>query len=160
LFPGSRKAIHDNGEFDARNYTLVDVFDPKNIGDSTCQVLISWNMNVDNYFIAPSPKLLYAELDYEDGEHLKKFYNEEHFPLLGKVKGYRRGLRYQIGPNSPLMLTTPAKFLALHEWDEEHGMERTPEMDAVTQTPWTLRVMSDVKFSVIRTFELIGTAGY
>lgn len=110
--------------------------------------------------VAPSPKLLLAELEYEDGEHLKKFYNEEHFPLLGKVPGYRRGLRYQIGPDSPLMLTKPAKFLALHEWDEKHGMEKTPEMDAVTQTPWTKQVMSDVKFSVIRTFELIKAVGY
>jgi len=33
LFPNS-KDIMENGEFDARNYKLVDVFDPRNLGDS------------------------------------------------------------------------------------------------------------------------------
>jgi hypothetical protein len=33
LFPGS-KVINENAEFDARNYKLVDVFDPKGLGDS------------------------------------------------------------------------------------------------------------------------------
>jgi hypothetical protein len=58
------------------------------------------------------------------------------------------------------VLSKPATFLAIHEWDEKHGMERTPEMDAVTQTPWTQKVMSDVTFSVIRTFELIKAVGF
>jgi hypothetical protein len=39
LFPNS-KEIMENGEFDARNYKLVDVFDPKSLGDST--YLLPW----------------------------------------------------------------------------------------------------------------------
>ena len=35
LFNGSSNVIMENGEFDARNYELLDLFDPKNIGDST-----------------------------------------------------------------------------------------------------------------------------
>jgi hypothetical protein len=104
---------------------------------------------------------MYAELDYEDGEGLKKFYDEEHFPRLDDVEGYRRGVRYKAGPESPTTnLSKQARFLALHDWDEKTGMHNTPEMDKVSNTPWTNQVMNDVKFVRIRIFELIKAVGY
>lgn len=43
LFPGESKVIGENGEFDARNYELVHVFDPKKVGDC-----------MEKYYLAPS----------------------------------------------------------------------------------------------------------
>lgn len=109
---------------------------------------------------APAPIILWAELEHPDGDELHRFYEEEHFPLLGKVLGYRRGLRYKLGADTPLKLSNPATYLGIHEWDEKNGREGTPEMKAVTATPWTAKVMGNVSFSLFRTFELVKTVGY
>jgi hypothetical protein len=111
-------------------------------------------------FTAPAPYILSAELEPADEKDFDTFYREEHFPLLAKVPGYRRGLRYQLGPEAPVTMGKPAKFLALHELEKVHGMKDSEEMVNVTTTPWTLKTMAGVTFSEIRTFELIKAVGY
>jgi hypothetical protein len=111
-------------------------------------------------FIAPAPYILYAELEPEDEEDLDIFYRQEHFPLLNKVPGYRRGLRYKLGPNTPLTIGKPLKFVALHEFEKSHRMKDSEEMVIVTTTPWTRKTMAGVTFSEIRSFELIKAVGY
>lgn len=81
--------------------------------------------------------------------------------MLNKVPGYRRGLRYKLGPDTPLMIEAkPTKFVALHEFDAKHGIKDSEEMKAVTTTPWTLKIMKGVKAAEIRSFELIEAFGY
>jgi hypothetical protein len=115
---------------------------------------------VANLLPAPAPYILYAELEPADEEELDVFYREEHFPLLAKVPGYRRGLRYKLGPETPITIGKPPNFVALHEMEKENGLEGSKEMVAVTTTPWTLKVMASVSSSSIRTFELIKAVGY
>ena len=109
---------------------------------------------------APAPYILYAELEPEDEEDLDIFYRKEHFPLLNKVPGYRRGLRYKLGPDTPLTMSKPPKFVALHEFEVSHRMKDSEEMVTVTTTPWTLKTMTGVTFAEIRSFELIKAVGY
>lgn len=98
-------------------------------------------------FTAPAPYILYAELEPENEEDLDTFYRQEHFPLLNKVPGYRRGLRYKLGPDTPWTMGKPPKFVALHEFEISHRMKDSEEMVTVTTTPWTLKTMAGVTFA-------------
>jgi hypothetical protein len=112
------------------------------------------------FVTAPAPYILYAELEPEDEEDLDVFYRKEHFPLLAKVPGYRRGLRYKLGPKTLLTMGDPPKFVALHELETTHRMKDSEEMATVTTTPWTLKTMAGVTYAEIRSFELIKAFGY
>ncbi|KAF2432484.1 hypothetical protein EJ08DRAFT_630793 [Tothia fuscella] len=140
ILPG--KTILENGEFDARNYELIHDFDPNSFGDT------------------PAPYILYAELEPEDEKDLDIFYREEHFPLLAKVPGYRKGIRYRLGPETGMTVGKPTTFVALHELEKSHQMKDSKEMRAVTSTPWTLKTMSGVSFSSVRSYELVHSVGY
>ena len=50
-----------------------------------------------------------------DEEDFEKWYREEHLELLSKLPGYRRSLRYKIGPRSPLTKGETQPYLAIHE---------------------------------------------
>jgi hypothetical protein len=49
------------------------------------------------------------EADFE------KWYREEHLEMLSKLPGYRRSLRYKIGPQNPLTQGETQPYLAIHE---------------------------------------------
>lgn len=109
---------------------------------------------------APAPYILYAELEPEDEEDLDAFYRKEHFPLLAKVPGYRKGVRYKLGPTTSRTMGSPPKFLALHELETSHEMMHSQEMVDVTTSDWTKKTMATVKFAEIRSFELVKAFGY
>lgn len=50
-----------------------------------------------------------------DEEDFEKWYREEHLNLLAKIPGYRRSLRYKIGPRTPLTQGETQPYLAVHE---------------------------------------------
>ena len=51
----------------------------------------------------------------ENPEDFEKWYREEHLELLSKLPGYRRSLRYKIGPRTPLTQGETEPYLAIHE---------------------------------------------
>ncbi|KAF1922807.1 alpha/beta-hydrolase [Didymella exigua CBS 183.55] len=93
-------------------------------------------------------------------EELKRWYEEEHVPLLQKVPGWRRSRRFvtsyldiQAKPD------TPREFLALHEYAPENGLGGA-EFIAATTTKWCEKIYADVVADrKRRTYELYYTFG-
>jgi len=92
----------------------------------------------------------------EDDFHA--WYHKEHLDLLSKVPGYRKSSRYVIGPDTPLTLGEPAKFLAIHELDHLDGLAG-PEAKAANETEWTTRMISESKPFVVRMWRLVHGEG-
>lgn len=93
-------------------------------------------------------------------EELKKWYEEEHVPLLQKVPGWRRTRRFV---TSYLDLEsghkTEKEFLALHEYAPENGLGG-PEFVAATTTEWCDKIYKDVvKERKRRVYDLYYTFG-
>jgi pimeloyl-ACP methyl ester carboxylesterase len=93
-------------------------------------------------------------------EELKKWYEEEHVPLLQKVPGWRRTRRFV---TSYLDLEsghkTEKEYLALHEYAPQNGLGG-PEFKAATTTQWCDRIYKDVvKDRKRRVYELYYTFG-
>jgi pimeloyl-ACP methyl ester carboxylesterase len=93
-------------------------------------------------------------------EELKKWYEEEHVPLLQKVPGWRRTRRFvtsylDLQANSGLQ----KEFLALHEYAPENGLGG-PEFQKATTTEWCDKIYSSVvKDRKRRTYDLYYTFG-
>ena len=93
-------------------------------------------------------------------EELKKWYEEEHVPLLQKVPGWRRTRRFvtsylDIQANSSLQ----KEFLALHEYAPENGLGG-PEFQAATTTEWCDKIYKNVvQDRKRRTYDLYYTFG-
>ncbi|KAF3045783.1 hypothetical protein E8E11_006315 [Didymella keratinophila] len=93
-------------------------------------------------------------------EELKRWYEEEHVPLLQKVPGWRRTRRFvtsyldiQAKPE------TTREFLALHEYAPENGLGGK-EFIAATTTKWCDKIYADVvKDRKRRVYELYYTFG-
>ncbi|KAI4694657.1 hypothetical protein J4E81_006256 [Alternaria sp. BMP 2799] len=93
-------------------------------------------------------------------EELKKWYNEEHVPLLQKVPGWRRTRRFV---TSYLDLEsghkTEKEYLALHEYAPQNGLGG-PEFKAATTTEWCDKIYKDVvKDRKRRVYDLYYTFG-
>lgn len=93
-------------------------------------------------------------------EELKKWYEEEHVPLLMKVPGWRRTRRFEtsyldLQANGSLQ----KEFLALHEYAPRNGLGGE-EFKAATSTEWCARIYRDVvKDRKRRVYELYYTFG-
>ncbi|XPS68809.1 hypothetical protein M3J09_001090 [Ascochyta lentis] len=93
-------------------------------------------------------------------EELKKWYEEEHVPLLQKVPGWRRTRRFEtsyldLQANSSLQ----KEFLALHEYAPQNGLGG-PEFQKATTTEWCDKIYKDVvKDRKRRTYDLYYTFG-
>ena len=93
-------------------------------------------------------------------EELKKWYEEEHVPLLQKVPGWRRTRRFV---TSYLDLEsghkTEKEYLALHEYAPQNGLGG-PEFKAAITTEWCDKIYKDVvKDRKRRVYELYYTFG-
>lgn len=91
-------------------------------------------------------------------EELKKWYDQEHVPLLQKVPGWRRTRRF-VTSYLDLKDGKPKEFLALHEYAPENGLGG-PEFVAATSTEWNDRIYKDVvEEKRRRTYDLYYTFG-
>lgn len=141
---GGKVGIQDNGDFDARNYELIQEFDPNRIGE------------------VPPPFVVTAEIhpQPENVEDLEKWYNEEHLSMLAKIPGYRRTLRYRLGPRTPLTKgDVVPEYLALHECDDV-GAFGGKEAEAANATPWTMKQMKESEVFTARGWKLMHAQGY
>lgn len=71
------------------------------------------------------------------------WYRTEHLALLSKVPGYRRSLRYKLGPPTPLTRDDPRPptYLAVHEVEDVVEAFGSEEARAANETQWTRRVV-------------------
>lgn len=114
------------------------------------------NEGENNVMIAVS----FALQDGANEEELKKWYEEEHVPLLQKVPGWRRTRRFE---TSYLDLESGHKsekeLLALHEYAPQNGLGG-PEFKAATTTKWCDKIYKDVvKDRKRRVYDLYYTFG-
>ncbi|KAK5098509.1 hypothetical protein LTR70_002722 [Exophiala xenobiotica] len=144
LFPkeGGTDSIIENGDFDARNYELIQEFDPKGTGEK------------------PPPIIVTVEMNPADEKDFDKWYREEHLDMLSKMPGYRRSLRYKLGPKTPLTQgeTQPA-FLAIHEVDSMDAFA-SEEGQAASTTEWSVKQIQESKPFIARAWKLVHAQGY
>ena len=110
------------------------------------------------YKAAP-PFLLTVEMDPIDDADFDKWYREEHLDMLHKLPGYRRSLRYVIGPKTPLTMGEPPRYLAIHEIDDLRGFD-SKEAEAANATPWTVKHLGESKVFIPRAWELVDSQGF
>ncbi|KAF2134937.1 alpha/beta-hydrolase [Dothidotthia symphoricarpi CBS 119687] len=93
--------------------------------------------------------LIAVSFNLHDGEgmedELRRWYEDEHVPLLMKVPGWRRSRRFE---TSYLDLQSghakQKEYLALHEYAPENGLADSPEITAATTTPWCEKIYGSV----------------
>ena len=93
------------------------------------------------------------EKDFDD------WYRQEHLNLLSKLPGYRRSLRYVIGPKTPITQGEPPKYLAIHEIDNVHAFDGK-EAEAANTTPWTTKHIEEAKTFIPRMWEKVYSQGF
>ncbi|KAF2681310.1 hypothetical protein K458DRAFT_310096 [Lentithecium fluviatile CBS 122367] len=130
-------------DVDTRNYELIQTYNPKGVGE------------------APAPEILTAEMHPNDAVDFDNWYREEHLQKLSKLPGYRRTLRYKLGPKTHLTKgdVVPA-FLAMHEIDDVVKALEGKELEETNGTEWTKKVLADCNIFFARGWKLVGTAGY
>ncbi|KAJ9622121.1 uncharacterized protein PV06_05805 [Exophiala oligosperma] len=142
MWPGHKPTV-EIGDFDCRNYKLIQEYDPNKIGDS-----------------AP-PYLLTVEMEptAENEEDFDQWYRKEHLELLSKLPGYRRSLRYIVGPRTPVTQGDPPRYLAIHEVDNVHAFDGK-EAEAANVTPWTVKHIAEAKVFIPRMWRKITEEGF
>ncbi|KAK5163804.1 uncharacterized protein LTR77_010478 [Saxophila tyrrhenica] len=139
---GANSAVNqDNGDFDARYYSLWQEYDPKGTGERL------------------SPHILCVYMNPADVDDFEKWYREEHLGLLAKLPGYRRSLRYKIGSRTPLTKGETQPFLAIHEVDDVSAFG-SKEAEEANATPWTVKHIKESNPFIARAFKRISEQGY
>jgi hypothetical protein len=111
--------------------------------------------------LVPAPEIIAVEMHPKDAQDLDRWYREEHLDLLAKVPGYRRTLRYKIGPRTPLMGEDVVPgFLAIHEVEDVGKALGSEEAVKMNETEWTKRVIGDCDIFVARGWRLVKAMGY
>ncbi|KAF2656444.1 3-oxoadipate enol-lactonase 2, partial [Lophiostoma macrostomum CBS 122681] len=113
------------------------------------------NQGEGNVMVAVSLSLYPGE---DKEEELRKWYEEEHVPLLQKVPGWRRTRRF-VTSYIDLKEGKSKEFLALHEYAPQNGLGGK-EFQAATSTPWNAEMYKSViKEKQRRTYDLFYTFG-
>ena len=110
--------------------------------------------------LEPSPDILTAEIHPTNLEDFEAWYREEHLNLLAKMPGYRRSLRYRLGPCT--LLTSKdgvPPYLAVHEFDDLNEAFKSKEA-AAANTPWTKKQHNDSKAFIVRGWKRLHQEGY
>jgi hypothetical protein len=87
-------------------------------------------------------------VDASEEPDLHEWYKVEHIPLLSKVQGWRRSVRYRLVAGSP-----GPKFLAVHEYLPENGVRSSPEFTAAVVTDDAKRIVGGCKAKGGNAFE-------
>lgn len=102
-----------------------------------------------------------AEMQPRDPVDFDKWYREEHLHMLSKLPGYRRSLRYKLGPRTPLTEgDDPPRFLAIHEVDDAVKALSGKEIEDVNATEWTKKNVSESDAFIARGWRLLHKEGY
>jgi hypothetical protein len=109
----------------------------------------SWADGVDPVDAGPAPVVMAVSMSVPPAAEaeLADHYEQEHFPLLLAVPGWRRARRYVLTSG------TGPKFLSLHEVDSEAVFDE-PGYKAALSTPWRSRITAAATGREKRVFAL------
>ena len=104
------------------------------------QVSESWAEGVSEAAGAP-PVLLAVAMSVPDAvvPDMEAYYEQEHYPLLLDVPGWRRSRRFAL-ISAPGTDNTVPKYLSLHEVESEAAFDQ-PGFKAAVSTPWYHRIV-------------------
>ncbi|KAL2821144.1 Alpha/Beta hydrolase protein [Aspergillus granulosus] len=88
-------------------------------------------------------------------DDLKRWYSEEHIPMLARVPGWRRSRLFVTASIDP---KAPREFVALHEFTPQNGLGG-PEHKAAMDTPWRTRVSEYLTSKIRRVYNWAYTFG-
>ncbi|CAK7207381.1 hypothetical protein SEUCBS139899_010191 [Sporothrix eucalyptigena] len=145
--------IDRNGDFHARNYKMVQDYDPEAVGKNGEK---------------PPPFILTVEIGPKDEAAYTKWVEDEHLPLVHKITGHRRSQRYVIGP--PITdgkdpkdhdLSSVGKHFIIHEFD---SLKPLLENDASAQEAFgsegAKAAFANSSVTVLRMWELVKPVGW
>lgn len=96
-----------------------------------------------------------------DPDDCDRWYREEHLDMLAKLPGYRRTLRYRLGPRTALTKgEDPPVFLAIHEVEDAVKALSTKEIEAANATEWTKKNVKESNPFIARGWRLVHSEGY
>jgi hypothetical protein len=123
ILPG--KIIHGAGEFDARNYKLVDEYDPHNTGQGISAQTYPFHLRgLITAILVPAQCVITMEIQPSEYSDFDARYRKDHAGALSGMPGYRRSQRYQIGSPVPLLtLSERPPILIVHEFDNLESRE-------------------------------------
>ena len=162
-----------NGEFDGRYYKLYETYDPNKLGDGMfvdqdsltslrCNfIFVFTSLSFLLFFLTlhtvTSPYIMTVEMNAKDDADFHKWYKDEHLEMLAAIPGYRRSSRYVLN-GSPLKITEPAKFLAIHELENLDGLT-SEQAKAANETEWTVRMIKESDIFVLRLWKMMAREG-
>ena len=94
-----------------------------------------------------------------DPADMDKWYREEHLPMLSKVSGYRRTLRYEIGPKMGLNKSDLETSLTLHAFDSIEKARESKEYESCWETEWAKKQLSECKDFLVRHYGSLHAEG-
>ena len=109
----------------------------------------SWADGADSALAGPAPVVMAVSMSVPPAAEaeLADHYEQEHFPLLLAVPGWRRARRYVLTSG------TAPRFLSLHEVDSSAAFDE-PEYKAALSTPWRNRITAAATGREKRVFAL------
>jgi hypothetical protein len=107
----------------------------------------SWADGVDGVDAGPAPVIMAVSMSVPPAAEpeLAAHYEQEHFPMLLAVPGWRRARRYVLTSG------TAPRFLSLHEIDSEAVFDE-PGYKAAMSTPWRQRIIASASGREKRVF--------
>lgn len=93
--------------------------------------------------------------DPANEDELKRWYKEEHIPMLARVSGWRRSRFYV---TAAIDTNAPREFVALHEFTAQNGLGGA-EHKASMATPWRNRIADMLASKTRRVYNWVYTFG-
>jgi hypothetical protein len=117
------------------------------------------HLNYLTHPVAP-PYITTVEMYPSDEADYDKWYREEHLDMMAKLSGYRRTLRYKLGPKTALTKDAdPPTYLALHEFDGFDALG-TPEYAATIESEWTKKNVAASRVLIVRMWKKVHAQGF
>lgn len=97
-------------------------------------------------------------------QEFEAWYREEHIPLLSHTPGYQRSLRYKLGSSagddSSLAGAAPAKYFAIHYFEDVAKAMGSDEGKKANETEATLRFIRESEPFSVRAWRDLGNFGW
>ncbi|KAI9372453.1 Thiolase, N-terminal domain-containing protein [Aspergillus egyptiacus] len=93
--------------------------------------------------------------DPANEDELKRWYKEEHIPMLARVPGWRRS---RVFVTAAIDSNARREFVALHEYAPQNGLGG-PEHKAAMDTPWRNRIAEMLSSKTRRVYNWVYTFG-
>lgn len=107
----------------------------------------------------PPDYIMTVEMCPQDPDDFNRWYSEEHLPLVVRIPGYLRTLRYRIGPLTPVTEEDVPTYLTVHEMEDLGGFASEEAKQSI-ETAWTKKQMAESRVFVSRGWRLVYSEGF